>query len=110
MQNYTRTITINLQNEAPVAESRTEQEILVLSDKANGIYNRQYVYSSSYNEMSDLEAYTKVPDGKKYTKVKVTDIKTETSRSNSVFYDDAKESSFDLQSLVKGANGYVGYT
>jgi len=110
MQNYTRTITINLQNDAPVAESRTEQEILVLSDKANGIYNRQYVYSSSYNEMSDLEAYTKVPDGKKYTKVKVTDIKTETSRSNSVFYDDAKESSFDLPSLVKGAIGYVGYT
>ncbi|HYK46756.1 MAG TPA: DUF3857 domain-containing protein [Parafilimonas sp.] len=110
MQNYTKTITINLKNDAPVAESRTEEEILVLSDKANGIYNRQYVYSSSYNEMSDLEAYTKVPDGKKYTKVKVTDIKTETSRSNSVFYDDAKESSFDLPSLVKGAIGYVGYT
>lgn len=110
MQQYTRAITISLKDGEPVAESRTEEEILVLSDKANGIYSRQYVYSSSYNELSDVEAYTRVPEGNKYTKVKVTDIKTESSRSNSVFYDDAKESSFDLPSLVKGATGYIGYT
>ncbi|MEP7318269.1 MAG: DUF3857 and transglutaminase domain-containing protein [Panacibacter sp.] len=110
IQNYTKSIVITLKNGLPFAESRTEQEILVLNDKANGIYNKQYVYNSSYNELSNLEAYTKVPGEKKYTKVKVTDIKSETSRSNSVFYDDSKQSSFDLPSMVKGAIAYVGYT
>jgi hypothetical protein len=110
IQNYTKEITISLKNGQPFAESKTEQEILALDDKANGMYNRQYVYNSSYNELTDLEAYTKVPDGRKYSKIKVTDIKTQNSRSNSIFYDDSKESSFDLPSLVKGAIGYVGYT
>ncbi|MEO8711242.1 MAG: DUF3857 domain-containing protein [Parafilimonas sp.] len=110
IQNYTKEINISLKNGQPFAESKTEQEILALDDKANGMYNRQYVYSSSYNELTDIEAYTKVPDGRKYSKIKVSDIKTQNSRSNSIFYDDSKESSFDLPSLVKGAIGYVGYT
>ena len=110
IQNYTKEIKISLRDGQPFAESKTEQEILALSDKANGMYNRQYVFNSSYNQLTNLEAYTKVPDGKKYTKIKVTDIKTQNSRSNSVFYDDSKESSFDLPSLVKVAIGYVGYT
>lgn len=110
IQNYTKLVTITLKDGQPFAETRTEQAILVLDDKANGIYNKQYVYNSSYNELKELEAYTKVPDGKKYIKQKVTDIKTESSRSRSVFYDDTKQSSFDLPSLVKGAIGFTGYT
>ncbi len=110
IQNYIKTIDISLKDEQPFAESTTEQEVLALDDKANGMYNRQYVFSSSYNELTSLEAYTKVPDGNKYTKLKVTDIKTESSISNSVFYDDGKQSTFDLPSMVKGAIGYISYT
>lgn len=109
IQNYTRSINISLKNGQPFADTRTEEEILILDDKANGIYNRQYVYSSSYNELSDLEAYTKVPDGKKYNKVRVTNFKTENSRASGIFYDDTRETSFDLPSLTKGAIAYVGY-
>ncbi|HXL57407.1 MAG TPA: DUF3857 domain-containing protein, partial [Chitinophagaceae bacterium] len=110
IQNYTKSIVISLKDGKPVAESKTEQEMLILDDKANGIYNKHYVYNSSYNELVELEAYTKVPDGKKYKKIKVTDIKTESSRDRSVFYDDAKESSFDFPSLTKGAIAHVEYT
>jgi len=110
IQNYTKSIEITLKDGQPFAESKTEEEILVLDDKANGMYNRQYVYSSSYNELASLEAYTKVPDGKKYSKIKVTDIKTQHSRDNNIFYDDTKESSFDLPSLVKGAIAGINYT
>lgn len=110
IQNFTKTVAISLKNGEPFAESKTEQEILALSDKANGLYNRQYVFSSSYNELTSLEAYTKVPDGKRYNKLKVADIKTETSRSSSVFYDDGKQSTFDLPSMIKGAVGYITYT
>jgi hypothetical protein len=110
IQNYTKSIDISLKDGQPYAESKTEQEILALDDRANGMYNRQYVYSSSDNELGNLEAYTKVPDGKKYNKVKVTDIKTQNSRDNDIFYDDRKESSFDLPSLVKGAIADINYT
>lgn len=110
IQNFTKTINIILKNGEPFAQSKTEQEILALDDKANGLYNRQYVFSSSYNKLTSLEAYTKVSDGKRYNKLKVTDIKTENSRSSSVFYDDAKQSTFDLPSMIKGAVGYVTYT
>ena len=111
IQNYTKSIDISLNNGQPFAQSKTSEEMLVLDDKANGIYNKQYVYSSSYNQLLNLEAYTKVPDGKKYMKVKVTDIKTENASSdNSIFYDDTKQSSFNLPSLVKGAEGYIDYT
>ena len=110
VQNYTKEINISLKNGLPFAESNTEQEILALDDKANGMYSRQTVYSSSYNELSNLEAYTKIPDGKKYNKVKVTDIKTQNSRSSSIFYDDGKESAFDMPSFAKGSIGYISYT
>src|SRR5436309_1308078 len=111
IQNYTKSIDISLNNGQPFAQSKTSEEMLVLDDKANGIYNKQYVYSSSYNQLLDLEAYTKVPDGKKYMKVKVTDIKTENaSGDNSIFYDDTKQSTFNLPSLIKGAEGYINYT
>jgi hypothetical protein len=110
IQNYTKTIEISLKDNQPFAESKTEQEILALDDKANGMYNRQYVYSSTYNELTNIEAYTKVPDGKKYNKIKVTDFKTENSSDNSIFYDDTKKSSFDLPSLVKGAIADINYT
>jgi len=109
IQNFTEELNISLKNGQPFAESKTEQEILALDDKANGMYNRQHIYSSTFNELSNLEAYTKVPDGKKFTKVKISDIKTQNSRSNSVFYDDSKESAFDLPSLTKGAVGYISY-
>src|ERR1700760_3878347 len=71
IQNYTKSINISINNGEPYAQSKTEEEILALDDKANGMYNRQYVYSSSYNATTNLEAYTKVPDGKKFTKIKV---------------------------------------
>ena len=57
IQNFTKTITISLKNGEPFAQSKTGQEILALDDKANGLYNRQYVFSSSYNDFTSLEDY-----------------------------------------------------
>jgi hypothetical protein len=65
MQNISKLLTISMKDGQPYAESKNEQDILVLDDKANGAYNRQYIYNNSYNSLLDFEAYTKVPDGKK---------------------------------------------
>lgn len=110
INNISKTLTITMKDGQPYAEAHTDRDILILDDKANGRYNRQYVYNSSYNSLSDLEAYTKVPDGKKYNKLKVTDIKTESAGSRSVFYDDTKQTGFDFPSLTKGAIAHLEYT
>jgi hypothetical protein len=94
---------IYLKDNLPVAESTEESEMLVLSDRANGIYNKYKVFHGSFDELTALNAYTNVPDGNKYRKIKVIDIKTQNATSRGVFYDDMKESVFDFPSLVKGA-------
>lgn len=101
--NQNRSTKIYLKDNQPVAESAEQNEMLVLSDKANGIYNKYKVFHGSFDELKDLNAYTNVPDGSKYRKIKVADIKTQNATSSGVFYDDMKESVFDFPSLVKGA-------
>jgi hypothetical protein len=108
--NYNRDTKIFLKDGEPVAETKEETEILVLDDKANGVYNKYKVFHGSFDELKDLEAYTKVPDGNKYRKIKVVDIKTQSSPVSGVFYDDAKESVFDFPSMIKGAIANVSYT
>lgn len=108
--NYNRDTKVFIKNNEPVAESKEEVEILVLDDKANGIYNKYKIFHSSFEEIKDLEAFTKVPDGSKYKKIKVTDTKTESSTSRGVFFDDSKETSFDFPSMMKGSVSSVSYT
>lgn len=108
--NYNMDTRIYLKNGQPQAESKISVEILVLDDKANGQYNKYKVYHGSFSELKNLEAYTKVPDGNGYRKIKVNEIKTESARSRGVFYDDVKESAFDFPSLIKGALANVNYT
>ncbi len=108
--NYSHELKLSVKNDVPVAESRFEKDLLILSEKNAALYNRQAVYHSTYNELTSLEAYTRVPDGNQYKKVKVNGQKTTNSPSNSVFYDDIKETSFDFLSLTRDAVGHVEYT
>jgi len=100
---------IKFENGVPVANSTEEMEFVVLDDRANGIYNKYHVYHGDFDVMSDLEAYTRVPDGSRYKKIKVAETKTQNSVGGSVFYDDVKETVFDFPSLVKGAYAYESH-
>ncbi len=108
--NYNQELRLSIKDDVPVAESHHEKELMILSERNASMYSRQTVYHSGYSELTDLEAWTKVPDGNQYKKVKITDQKTTSSPGNSVFYDDSKETSFDFPSLVRGAIGHLEYT
>ena len=110
MLNDNRDIRLMMKNGQPVAETKELTEIMALSDKANGIYNKYKIFHGSFEEIKDVEAYTKVPDGNRFKKIKVTDIITRSSPSNSIFYDDLQEMVFDFPSLVKGAVATVSHT
>jgi transglutaminase-like putative cysteine protease len=106
MTKYNRETKIFFQDGKPVAHSTEEVEMLMLDDRANGLYNKYSIYHGLFDELKDVEAYTKVPDGSKYKKIRVTDIKTENAISRGIFYDDVKQSIFDFPSLIKGAIAY----
>jgi hypothetical protein len=57
--NFNRDTRIYLKDNQPVAETKEVTEILVLSDKANGIYNKYKIFHGTYDELKELEAYTK---------------------------------------------------
>lgn len=110
MNTYKKDLKLSLQKNQPIAQSKEEVEMVVLNDRANGVYNKYKVFHSSFNELQDVEAYTKVPDGNKYKKIKVTEKKTQNAESQSVFYDDVKETIFDFPSLIKGAIASVTHS
>ena len=97
-------IFVNKESEEPFATVNEVSEMMILNDKANGLFNKDKVYHSSFNELKRLDAYTILQDG---TKVKVTDYKVESSPSQGVFYDDVKQTAFDYPRLTKGSVAHV---
>jgi len=67
--NVAREVKITNKDGGLYIETTDEKEIIVLSDKASGIYNKGRVYHGSFDEVKLIEAYTKVPDGNKYKKI-----------------------------------------
>lgn len=105
--NVNRNVDISINKGVPTAKATEVSEMLILDDKANGIYNKDKVYHSSFNELRKVEAYTSVPDGNSMKKMKVSEFKTQSSASRGIFYDDAKETAFDYPKIVKGSITHV---
>jgi Transglutaminase-like superfamily len=110
MLTLNREVKFFMKNNIPVAESKESESFLILDDKANGVYNRHKFYHGFFDELTFKEAYTKAPDGNGYKKIKVEEYKTQDATSNSIFYDDVKETAFDFLALTKGAIAVVNST
>ncbi|HMO60890.1 MAG TPA: transglutaminase domain-containing protein [Ferruginibacter sp.] len=108
--NVNRSVEVFINGGSPYAEATEVSEMTILNDKANGIFNKDKVYHSSFNELKKIEAYTLVPEGNSFAKMKVTDFKVHSSPGNGVFYDDVKETTFDYPRLAKGSVTHVQTT
>ncbi len=102
-----RSVEIEFQKGIPVAESKEVTEMMILDDRANGLFNKDEIHHSGFNELKKIEAYTLQPDGKSYKKLKVTEFKTQSSKSNSIFYDDVKETVFHYPQVKAGNISHV---
>lgn len=107
--NYNKQLNIFMKDGVPAAESKMDIDMMMLTSKNSNMISRYAVYHSSYNKLSHLEAYTKVPNGKKYKTIKVSEIKTASSTQSSVFYDDGMESTFDFPGLTQYSVAHVNY-
>lgn len=105
--NITRSVEISFKKGVPYAEANEVSEMMILDDNAKGMYNKDNVYHSSFNELKKVEAYTLVPEAGSTRKIKVTDFKTQSSPSQGVFYDDVKETTFDYPRMMKGSVSHV---
>jgi hypothetical protein len=92
---------IQVKNGEPYVESTETQKLLYLNTNVSYI-GRYSFHHSTFHEVREYAAYTQTTSNKK---VKVTDFQTSHSSSNSVFYDDTKETRFDFPSLAPGAIG-----
>jgi Domain of Unknown Function with PDB structure (DUF3857)/Transglutaminase-like superfamily len=110
LKNYQKVV-FAVEKDNVVAESKHEKEYLVLSKNNATAYSKYKLYHSTFNELKDWEAYTKLTNERgKDKKIKVVNQNTTHSKSASVFYDDVKETSFDFAGLESGAIQTVNYT
>ena len=99
--NHSVAYQVKVKEGQPYVESRELEQLLFLS--ANAAHMSKYnFYQSGFHELTGYEAFTKTAEGKK---IKVTDFKTASSTSSSIFYDDVKETNFDFPALGPGAVG-----
>jgi len=90
-----------------IAIRTLSEDLQLVSDNAVKMMSRGHIYHSSFNELRKWEAYTKLPNESK--KVKVTNISTNSSRLDYVFYDDSKATSFDFAGIGIGATRHIEY-
>lgn len=107
---YNREIRLFVSDAGPASEMKNTVEMMVLSDKNASRYSRYSIFHSSYDTLTELSAYTKIPSGNKFKTLKVTDTKTIRNPGDNVFYDDLHETVFDFPGLVQHAIAHVDYT
>ena len=102
MLNHSMAYTISISEGQPKVQSNENDQILYLSDEAGRYPSRYGFIHSSLSELQQYQAYTRMANDKK---VKVSDFTTSDSKSDGVFYDDVKETSFDFPAIAPGAIG-----
>jgi hypothetical protein len=100
--NHSMVYTISISEGQPRVQSNETNQILYLSAEAGAYLSRYGFVHSSMSELQQYEAYTRMANDKK---VKVSDFQTSDSKSDGVFYDDVKETSFDFPAIAPGAIG-----
>jgi transglutaminase-like putative cysteine protease len=103
-------LVIDFEDGKPVAHSDVEREILLLKDDAANYFNTGTVYHSYFNQLEDLQGCTMIPAGNSYKTIKTKIQKTVPSESESVFYDDGKETEVNFTNLQRGAKTSLKYT
>jgi hypothetical protein len=119
-----------LKNESGVVIQQNQQVEILINDEGNleildhvyeetqhfsdnaSLYREQSLgYSSTFSEITDLEAYSLIPDERnKFKKIPVKDFVTTDSRSSGIFYDDQKKITYLFPALSAGSKTVISYT
>lgn len=111
MTNYSEHVVLQYEDGQLTAKSYVTEEMLLLNDLSPNIYNTQNVYHSYFSELEEVTGESLIPNSKGgYKTVKASGYKTTSSQRESVFYDDAQQTTVSFSGLVKNAITRVTYT
>jgi len=94
--------TITVKQGQPQVKSEEIQRLLYISAQAGAFLGRYGFSHSGFHQLQQYAAFTLTADAKK---IKVVDFKTADSKSDGIFYDDIKETTFDFPAVAPGAIG-----
>lgn len=84
------------------------QEMLILKNVADA-YNEKDIYYSSLVKLTDIEANSQVPNGKKYKTIHVKEFSEKDVTERGIFFNDTKAKTVLFPSLCDGAKTYLYY-
>jgi len=92
-----------------VVTSSFYDETIYLGDKPS-YYAKEVIFSSGFSSVRDIEAATLLPGKRKYSVLKVEEIKESYDMDSHIFFDDGRETTFHYPSLVKGSKSVLEYS
>lgn len=99
---------IDIEGDALEINSAIHERKVFLNNLGTSNSKEDISYSGFY-EVSDIDAYTEVPNGKRYKKVRVTEFKEKDELSGEIFHDDIKSINFYYPKLQEGAITNLNY-
>ncbi len=101
--------TIDVRGDSLLVLQTNERDVQLLNENSKA-HTKDVIYFSGFTTISDKEAYTLVPNGKGYDKIKVEQFQEASNSDRSIFYDDSKTLQFAYPSVKKGAVTHLKYT
>jgi hypothetical protein len=95
-------IRIFMKNNTPKVKVEEYQEEMILKDMFS-MDDKEEVYFSSFRNLVEIEASTKVPNGSKFKEIKVKEFKTRDDLDDEIFSNDIKITTVHFPQLTKGA-------
>jgi transglutaminase-like putative cysteine protease len=86
-----------------------KKQVVILNEHSKSFTNDEIFYSS-FTTLGEHEAYTLVPNGRRYREIGVQGFQEVSKISDHVFYDDSKSLNFSYPSLQQGAITNLEYT
>lgn len=104
-------IKIDLEDGIPVIRSSPKDEFILLSQNVVQSMSQDEISFTSFDSIEKISAYSYIPQGEKFKKVKATNFTTKSiSNEGSVFHDDQKVTSFMYPGLKENSYRFLEYT
>ncbi len=104
-------VTIDVKNDKPLVTTSYEDQYLLLDPKLARSFSEEEITTTSFDELGKIDAYSLMPNGKSFKKVKATNFQTrDKTQEGSVFHDDDKITSFYYPSLQEGSVRILEYS
>ncbi|MGQ1787280.1 MULTISPECIES: DUF3857 domain-containing protein [unclassified Saccharicrinis] len=96
-------------DDSVIVTQQNSKEVVILNDFSKGL-TKDFIFFGGFTTISEKEAYTLVPAGDDFDKVKVKQFQETHSIDGGIFYDDSKIMQFAYPAIQKGAITRLNYT